>query len=303
MSNYWSQYWRQGHLTSFGDDIKDNYVGTLKNVWSEVFSALNKDDRVIDIATGNGALVGLIYDAVRQDNLPYIDAIDLAKIQIKEPLLNKSEQTHFAGGINCEQLPFTDNSANLIISQFGIEYSNLKKSLAEVARVLAETGQAQFICHHHDSIIVKPNLAILMMSLELQSKSGGMSIVKRLLAELDKTGKGSPKSENWRNKLNKYMEKLLKTDKNSFMATNFHLFVKAVLQNQAKQSEIINGFEQELKGSIARLTDLANAAISKVEQSKVSSLCKQNHLTIVDFSAVVDDQNNILAWKILLTKA
>ncbi|OUS25695.1 hypothetical protein A9Q98_11995 [Thalassotalea sp. 42_200_T64] len=303
MSNYWSQYWRQGHLTSFGDDIKDNYEGTLKNVWSDVFSVLNKDDKVIDIATGNGALVGLIYDAVRQDNLPYIDAIDLAKIQIKDSLQNKSEQTHFIGGINCEQLPFTDDSANLIISQFGIEYSNLTKSFAEVARVLAATGQAQFICHHTDSIIVKPNLAILRMSLGLQSKSGGVTIVKQLLSELKKTGKGSPKSESVRNKLNKYMEKLLKTDENSFMATNFHLFVKAVLQNSSKQGEIIHGFEQELKGSIARLTDLANAAIGKVKQRKITALCKKNQLTIEDFSVVVDDKNNILAWKILLTKA
>ena len=44
MSNYWSQYWQQGYLTSFGEDIENNYEGLLKNVWNSYFYELNNDE-------------------------------------------------------------------------------------------------------------------------------------------------------------------------------------------------------------------------------------------------------------------
>ena len=305
MSNYWSQYWRQGHLTSFGEDIKDNYIGTLKDVWQDVFDTLQATDKVIDIATGNGALVKLIYDGRNESEFPFVDAIDLADIQITDELKQQSNKTEFYSRVNCEKLPFENESTNLIISQFGIEYSNLERSIAEVARVLTTNGTAQFVCHHKESIIVKPNLNILRKSLDLKSKNGGVAIIKKLLNEIQKHGKGSATAERQRNKLNKYMEMHIKSDEGSFMATNFHLMVRAVMANLAiptNYEHIIQSFEKELVGSIERLSDLGNAALERTFEQKLVKYCEKHTLNLKEFVPVVNDKNEVLAWKINLKK-
>ena len=54
MSKYWSQYWSEGKLTSFGESKADNYPGAIKDSWLSFFKEVGKDDRVLDIGTGNG---------------------------------------------------------------------------------------------------------------------------------------------------------------------------------------------------------------------------------------------------------
>jgi ubiquinone/menaquinone biosynthesis C-methylase UbiE len=51
-------------------------------------------------------------------------------------------------------LPFEDNSHDAAISQYGVEYSNLTASIAELSRVLKPTSKMHFIVHSFDSDIV-----------------------------------------------------------------------------------------------------------------------------------------------------
>ena len=71
MENYWSEYWSQGYLTSFGQDIKKNYTGKLKQSWIGFASELSPQCKILDIGTGNGALIQLIHDSSK-DQLSFI---------------------------------------------------------------------------------------------------------------------------------------------------------------------------------------------------------------------------------------
>ncbi|MEW6996658.1 class I SAM-dependent methyltransferase [Colwelliaceae bacterium BS250] len=306
MSNYWSQYWRQGHLTSFGDDIKDNYIGALKQVWLAEFAQVTNEHQVLDLATGNGALIGLLYDNKADGDYPSIDGIDLAEIQISAELLNVSTKTRFSGGVNCENLSFADHSQDLIISQFGIEYANFSKALKEVARVLKPDGRCQFICHHPLSIIVKPNQDILRQSIAIQSSNGGLAIVKQLVKQLQLHGKGSVPSEKSRMKLNKFIEKQTRADDVAFQATNFTALVRTVMNNlndKALQLSIMNEFEAELKGSIQRLGDLIQACLSPARIKSFNKACQDSGLQINKFEPIKDAENCILGWQINITKS
>ena len=304
MSNYWSQYWQQGHLTSFGEDIKGNYDGRLKSVWESAFANLKSDSTVLDIGTGNGALVALLYDVVDNSELPAIYAVDLATVCVDDELKAVSEKTEFISQVNCEHTSFGDNSFDLVVSQFGIEYSNLKKSIVEVSRLLKSGGVAKFVCHHKDSIIVKPNLSILRVSNEINRKGTGVDLLKQLVTELRLSGKGSPKSEKLRGKLNKTMEKMVKTDEAAFMATNFHHLVRAVLANivATKADEIFNQFNGELMGSIERLTDLGNAALDKKSLSTIEHYCQQNDLNLNVMEDIFNENNELLGVSIEVQK-
>ncbi|NMP17565.1 class I SAM-dependent methyltransferase [Thalassotalea sp. Y01] len=305
MSNYWSQYWQQGHLTSFGEDIKGNYSGPLKQVWQALFAPLNESHRVLDIATGNGALVSLLYDDNIQNSLPAVDAIDLAKLQIESSLLTRSETTKFYDHVNAEELPFTDDFFDLIVSQFGIEYANWNKTLVHVARCLKPGGKAQFVVHNSESTIVKPNSAILKMNIELAKRGGPIDTLKSLCQTLQKQGKGAPLAEKHRNKLNKIMNKLVQQDEYAFKATNFHMLARSCMQSisQIEQvNSLFSGFESERKGSVERLSDLINAAVDDKQKRRITQLIAVNGLKLELFEVVYNEQNLPLAWQIQLEK-
>jgi hypothetical protein len=50
--------------------------------------------------------------------------------------------------VGTEQLPFADGSFDLVTSQFGLEYTQLPRSLAEARRVLRAGGALRAVLHH-----------------------------------------------------------------------------------------------------------------------------------------------------------
>lgn len=56
-------------------------------------------------------------------------------------------RVRFLGRVPAEELPFPDAGFDAVVSQYGIEYSAMKRSLAEAARVLAPGGRLRFGVH------------------------------------------------------------------------------------------------------------------------------------------------------------
>lgn len=67
----------------------------------------------------------------------------------------------FRGGVSIEALPFPSGHFGAAISQYGIEYSDLSKSLSEAVRVLAAGGRIRFVVHAADGIIAAGARAVI----------------------------------------------------------------------------------------------------------------------------------------------
>lgn len=148
----WSRYWSHGATHSFAGSYGSRYGGALARFWSGVFGALPDGARVLDIATGNGALPQLLLD-VGNATLA-CDAVDLARIapQWLDGLApQQREQIRFHGGQAAEALPFADASFDMVVSQYGLEYTDLARSVPEILRVLAPAGKVRLLTHHADS--------------------------------------------------------------------------------------------------------------------------------------------------------
>ncbi|WP_394388109.1 class I SAM-dependent methyltransferase [Shewanella woodyi] len=164
MNSHWSDYWEQGHLTSFGDSFTDNYTGILKDVWEPIFTGLPSDSKFLDIATGNGALTLLASVYLENTGIEVEGiGIDLAKIStdISELKIADNLSLFFKSGVDCTHLPFNDNEFDLVVSQFGIEYSNLDIAIPEALRVLKKKGYLSLVVHHEHSMIILRNSKIL----------------------------------------------------------------------------------------------------------------------------------------------
>jgi len=149
----WSSFWRQGFITTFGAGKAGNYDGIVRKFWVDQFVDLPALSRILDIATGNGAIATLAAEISEgHEKNFFVAATDLAEIHSElkaNPLaLRLRANIHFHSNTPCERQPFEDDSFDLVTSQFGFEYSNVEETIREIRRVLAPGGTFIAICHH-----------------------------------------------------------------------------------------------------------------------------------------------------------
>ncbi|MBQ4831664.1 class I SAM-dependent methyltransferase [Pseudoalteromonas sp. MMG010] len=253
MKDYWSEYWSQGFITSFGQDIKRNYTGLLKNCWLEFTDTLEKNSRILDIGTGNGALIELIQTGSKAEY--QFVGIDSATINKN---VSETIKGQFISNIKAEKMPFKDNEFDAVISQFALEYSDITLSINELFRVLTSGGQFQLICHDVNSDIVLPNIQILESALRVKNNflTPLQSLVSTILATSDEADIQSKVA---------VIDDLLIEEKTihalAINATQMPAFFSFLLKNRKIDlNKAFSLFKQELEGLIYRLNDLQHAA-------------------------------------------
>ena len=181
----WSRYWSSGVLHSCPGSFRGNYDGAIAQFWQSAFLALKPGQRVLDIATGNGALPRLLLGLDGgHDYLCEVDAIDLA--QLAPGWLSSLDGTqrarlHLHSGVMAEQLPFAEGRFDLVISQYGIEYTDLDNALIEAARVLAPHGRLCLLMHHRQALPVRKGAVEAPLIESLLAASGLLALSARML--------------------------------------------------------------------------------------------------------------------------
>jgi len=297
MDIYWSQYWQQGYLTSFGDSIKANYQGVIKDCWFRFFDNLTAQDKVIDIGTGNGALIALA-QAHPSLRCKFV-GIDYASLKISDKSLIERENVEFFSNVNAENLAFESGEFTTAIAQFSLEYTDIEQSIKEISRVLVAGGRFQFVCHHVDSLILKPNDRLLDAALKIKEKEGVFDTLKKLVQALGQ--KGTPKkatTEKLRNKLNNLVSGFLDTDDDAFQNTGFPTLIRTVFsqKNIAHRQVMISEFEEKLYGQISRLTQFSEAALNKEDKENLLHFCQQAKLNIENNDIIYQEDGQILGY-------
>ncbi|GGF15667.1 class I SAM-dependent methyltransferase [Pseudoalteromonas gelatinilytica] len=252
MSDHWTNYWQQGHLTSFGNGFKNNYKGSLQQFWYRFADKLEENSAVLDVGTGNGALIQLI----QKDKQLNCFGIDQAKVH---PEVSKSIGGTFLSNTAAENLPFNDGEFSCVVAQFSLEYSLINKSIEEVFRVLKGEGVFAFVCHHPESIIVKPNTLILAAANFV--KKNTTSTLTVLVSCLDK--KELDSIEGYFDEIETEIKNNFKHGSDAMLGTNLPAFLSFLRKNKNNNIDFrkaLSLFLNELDLLILRLTELVNAA-------------------------------------------
>jgi SAM-dependent methyltransferase len=149
----WTRHWATGAPHSCVGSYGDRYGGATAEFWKAVFAPLRSAQRVLDLATGSGAVPRLLLELC-PDTVCEVDAVDLAAIEpawlTTQPPAVRA-RVRFRGGQAIEALPFADATFDLVVSQYGLEYSDLDRSIPELLRVLAPNGRVALLMHANDS--------------------------------------------------------------------------------------------------------------------------------------------------------
>lgn len=153
----WARYWTTGALHSCATSFAANYDGSISSFWRDAFDPLVGGSRVLDIATGNGALPKLLVESTADATIT-CDAVDLAPVApswlVLLPVAQRG-RARFHAGTPAESLPFESARFALAISQFGLEYTDLDRSIAELLRVMQRPSRVALVVHHAGSRLVE----------------------------------------------------------------------------------------------------------------------------------------------------
>ena len=288
MSEHWSEYWEQGHITSFGDAFKMNYQGEIKALWQSFSRTLDEHSKVLDIGTGNGAVIELIQSVSQHECV----GIDLATINDK---VTKLIDGHFISNVSVEKMPFKVAEFDVVISQFALEYSDVELSLNEIFRVLKSKGRLHLVCHHKSSIIVEPNRKILEASLAV--KEYVLADLKGLVNALINNNPNNIYKE----KIEQFISSFKSFEKASLEATNFPAFYKFIIKNKNIDfNQAFKLFESELNLLLLRLNELKQAAENT--ENLLSIIKNTKIFSRLEIKELRDKKNNLLAIVIIAEK-
>lgn len=145
----WSRYWSHGVAHSCGGSYGNRYEGAVAQFWRAACAGLPPGARMLDIATGNGAVPQLLL--ANTANSIECDAIDLAQPApqwLAGLSRHKRRRIRFHSQQAAEALCFPDAHFDLVTSQYGLEYTDLSRSLPEILRVLRPGGRVCLLTHH-----------------------------------------------------------------------------------------------------------------------------------------------------------
>lgn len=315
MNQHWSEYWKQGYVTSFGSQLENNYIGKLKDIWQELSLQLPSDFNLLDICTGNASLPLLIQESLSATGLAgTITAIDLAQVMLDEKRhTNKNVNINLLSDINCQKLPFSSSSFDFCISQFGIEYSEISTSLSELARVLKTDGEAWLVLHHSDSRILQTNQIIY----KFLNHSSVDTLLKKMTQLAHAMGqvktpddvvriKSDKQCEKLRGEINQEIKKLIHYDEATARESELMMYVgqyfsEGIYWPVEKKSSFINFIYSEIAAAKNRLLELINAAVSQDEMSVIITQGKTLGLSLLGVSTIIEDQK-VIAWKLHFQK-
>ncbi len=158
----WGRYWQRPTVTTFQAHFPDNYDGEIADFWHGVFARLPAAARIVDLATGNGALLLLARAHAREHGQRFdLTGVDLADIRPRDALRGRLAlfedlgAIRFVGRTPLERTGLPPAGFDAVISQYGFEYAPPDEAAAEAARLLAPGGTLALVIHHAESALVR----------------------------------------------------------------------------------------------------------------------------------------------------
>ena len=274
----WDQYWR---LTCEAAAHKGGgpQEEVLSRFWTSFFwDALSNKSapRVLDVACGNGAVTRFALEAKDRCRgwAPAVVGIDASCAALKDLKARFPPVTVVAS--DAKQMPFADQSFDLVTSQFGLEYAGIEASVGEAARLVAGGGTLAAVMHLKGGAIYRECAANLQAILAVQS-SGILSAARELFkaGAVSLTGRVSTLDQQRREaklaKAAKEVERVLRRHGDRVAGGTVRRLQQDIARmsgrvgayDPAELTQWIDGTARELRAYAGRMSSMLAAAIDE----------------------------------------
>jgi ubiquinone/menaquinone biosynthesis C-methylase UbiE len=297
----WTLFLENSTPTSFGLTFPDSYTGSILEFWKE---QVRGDLRhVVDIGCGNGALCWIADELLNHPSVEaQITGIDFADIDPFR-VLGRAQSDYpgieFMGNTFAENLPFADESVDLVMSQYGIEYSDLDRSIPEAVRVLRPGGRLAFILHDTDSEVVRLSTEYLADMRKVWSLG-----IHDLVLEFYETGQALRTLEQRRNstelarlanRLNALTAEVRELVRAHSRKSQIHRYMNRLMDvfagplgpSNTDAREVIVRAGEQLRSHIRKIEHLEAVALTKEASAQLARLVERNGCRVTRREALV----------------
>ena len=310
----WTRYWSSGRLHSCTGSYAGNYDGAIGRFWRSLAADLAPDACVLDLATGNGPLPLLLWEA-RGDALQ-VDAVDLAAVAPDWHRPDRHGRIRFHSGVRMEALPFADASFDCVASQFGFEYADRGPALAECLRVMRPDARLGLVMHHHDSVLVRVGREELAHHGRLLATGGLLAAAGAALPWIAQARSGQPITDLAaatvaRGHYNQAVQGLAEAARAS-LAPDLLLEVRQAVHrllagvhagNLAAATAALQAYAGELDGARLRTAEMVAHALSSQQLEQLEQQLRQARPGLEVATVELAQAEGVLAWSLLATAA
>lgn len=309
----WSSYWAGGNLHSCVGSYGGNYSGAIGEFWRDVLAKVSKHARVLDLATGNGALPLLFMEQNAEGESLEIHGVDQAVVSPPWYRIEIHRGVVFHAGVEMESLPFPDQSFDLVVSQFGLEYGRWPDALGESLRVARDMGVAAFVMHHPDSVLLGVGKLEMEHQRLLLEDGGLLDAVEKVLPWLaaarrrDGSLASAPEALHARRAYNMAIARVSELIEASpapdllieVRAWTHGLLVAASDADEFQQSQVLAEYRDALHAGSLRTREMIGHAVSQSDLDQVVQALGERWPTHTIDCQVLRQEQGILGWAIL----
>jgi ubiquinone/menaquinone biosynthesis C-methylase UbiE len=319
-NSHWSSWWQQGHITTFGALMEDNYTGAILRFWLDQFNGLPENAKLLDIAAGNGAIASLAASCDVQQRWR-ICASDLAAIQPGVVNTDPSagdprSRIEFFPSVSCETQPFADASFDLVSSQYGFEYSDTSATLAEVSRILRPGGRFVAIAHHQTSeLLSAPRQTIRVLDFALLELGLFDSLEKhfkslkdvRSRRQLDKL-LAKPRGRRHLQVVQQGLASLGRSYPGDETGARIFCCIEDLLRDYSladasTRKTTVNTAREDFQDNARRLRDMIGAGLSEHQMQELVDVAHQAGMPGGEFKPFRELDNSLVGWQLTLQKS
>jgi len=312
-------------VTTFARQFNANYDGEFAAFWNAQFERLRDGSRVVDLATGNGAVAllaqqfargrGRALDVLGLDYAAIDPATELAGHADLAPLLPEVE---FRGHVRIEATGLDERSVDLLTSQYGFEYAEADAAVAEAWRVLKPGGRMALVLHHSDSRVVelaRDGLAQVQFCLQKEALDKRIVALVKIVGNARGAGerralKDNPKAERLRQKLNASLARITERakeyqDPEGFIGVMVPNFTKVFGEYKdatlAQKLEYLRETRSAFDAFRERMADLAGASLSA---GQIETLLGTLHRAgfEIETSGPMHYRGDLMGWQLVVAK-
>lgn len=310
----WETYYRGGTLSTCPTAPDGGYDLEVRAAWVEFFSALPDRARILDVGTGNGVVALIASETAAALGRQWeIHGTDLAEIDPPRYVPDGSRRMAgitFHPGVPTERLPFEAESFDAVCGHYALEYTDLPAAFAELHRVLRPGGNAQFILHHDDSVLVRSACASLQEADLVFSET---KIYRRLhrLVEMDQVQPNTQRIASELQTAIRALKQGLEEARRRGDGRILSVTLDAVQKLLAARREMpartvaleVDRAEAELRASVRRLNDLVEHACSASAMEQIEKHAATAGFSLIEHLPQYHAGTNLVGWQLLLHRA